>query len=368
LLIDAVDRDLNYSEPIRLGFAVYVPWYLNRLVVVPGGAAIGWLLVWLLLLDRRFRRQRRVAQELRERMLEQERQSRINLEDKNRELARFNEELRRAKQGAEAANQAKSLFLANMSHEIRTPLNAVIGYAQQLAAKGRLDPEDRESVATISRSGEHLLGVINDILDLSKIEAGRMELVQNPFDLHFVLAGLDAMFRLRCDQKGLAWELSTALPGPLMVRGDEGKLRQVLINLIGNAVKFTDRGAVNLDVVRRSDHAYDFQVRDTGPGLSEADQAGLFEPFTQGDAGRMKGGTGLGLAIVRKQLEMMGSRLELESSPVTVRDSHSLSICHRRREGRRPGLRSAGARSNDWRPTARLRPSSRIIFRTAARF
>jgi CheY-like chemotaxis protein/anti-sigma regulatory factor (Ser/Thr protein kinase) len=142
-----------------------------------------------------------------------------------------------------------------------------------------------------------------------------MELRVAPFDLENLIAGLDGMVRLRCEQKNLGWKFESVIKGETWVRGDENKLRQVLINLMSNAVKFTDRGSVGLVISGGEDGCYTFEVNDTGPGISEADQARLFEPFTQGESGRKKGGTGLGLAISRRQLEIMGSRFEVASAP-----------------------------------------------------
>lgn len=212
-----------------------------------------------------------------------------------------------------AANQAKSDFLASMSHEIRTPLNAILGYAQLLQRDTSLPPEQRDGIAGISASGRHLLGLINEILDLAKIEAGRMELNPIDFDLALLAHGLAATFRPLCSQKRIGFRLDLAGGEPQRVRGDEGKLRQVLINLVGNAVKFTSAGEVALRVRREPDGRWQFEVFDTGLGIPPEEHGDIFKPFHQGSGARHQGGTGLGLAIARRQVELLGGKLELKS-------------------------------------------------------
>jgi signal transduction histidine kinase/CheY-like chemotaxis protein len=219
----------------------------------------------------------------------------------------------KARQEAEAANRAKSIFLANMSHEIRTPMNAILGYAQILSTDPTIGGDQRKALETIEQSGHHLLGLINDVLDISKIEAGREELSPVDFDLQGLIDVLAAMFEFRCRNKQLRWRLEVELP-PGSVRGDERKLRQVLINLLGNAVKFTTEGQVLLRAAALGDGRYRFEVSDTGPGIPADRHEAIFELFHQEAEGVFHGGTGLGLPITRSYVELMGGRLALESA------------------------------------------------------
>ncbi|MBL9138854.1 MAG: CHASE domain-containing protein [Verrucomicrobiales bacterium] len=222
----------------------------------------------------------------------------------------------RAEAAAAAANQAKSDFLASMSHEIRTPLNAILGYTQLLRRDLRLPPEQRDAIAAISGSGQHLLGLINEILDLSKIEAGRMERHDDAFDLVDLAKGLASTFLPLCAQKRIGFRFDATTEPSIWVRGDAGKLRQVLINLLGNAVKFTRTGEVYLRVQRDAADAerWWFEVIDTGLGIPEEERADIFKPFHQGSGAGHQGGTGLGLTIAQRQVELLGGRLEFQSS------------------------------------------------------
>jgi PAS domain S-box-containing protein len=225
--------------------------------------------------------------------------------------------LHRAMEVAEAANQAKSTFLTSMSHELRTPLNAILGFSSLMRRDEQLRPEQRTNLDIINRSGEHLLTLINDILELAKIEAGKTQLNITPFDLGVLVRDVTDMMELRARAKGLRLLIDQSSQFPRYINGDEARLRQILINLLGNAVKFTQQGGVTLRLGTKQNAIAHLiiEIEDTGPGLSAEDQQRLFQPFMQ--FGKQPGdnkGTGLGLSITRQFVQLMGGNISVEST------------------------------------------------------
>jgi PAS domain S-box-containing protein len=239
------------------------------------------------------------------------------------ERQRVAAELQRAKETADAASLAKSRFLTNMSHEIRTPLNAILGFAQLMQRNPDISPKQQQQLGIINRSGEHLLRLINDILDMSKIEAGRMQLTLVACDLRSLLEEMTAMFRLHTAEKGLYFEFDQVEDLPTCLYTDAGKIRQVIVNILGNAVRFTNQGGIRIAVTAtpiaaksdsQTDSRFCITITDTGVGIEPDEIGRVFEPFEQTQSGQQQGGgTGLGMSISRQLARMMGGDLTVSS-------------------------------------------------------
>ncbi len=239
----------------------------------------------------------------------------------NRQVARRTDELVVATRSAEAANRAKSIFLANMSHELRTPLNSVIGFSRLLANDPEVMKPKRQSLNIITRSGEHLLDLINNVLEISKIESGRVELEQASVDLQHLLKDIQILMDARAKEKGVSFTAQQTGHLPRHIVADPGKLRQVLINLTDNAIKYTRRGGVMLrtgvvEALNADRKRLRFEVEDSGRGIDVKDRDGIFTPFVQlADRSVSNAGSGLGLAICKQYVELMGGQIGLQSEP-----------------------------------------------------
>ncbi|MBB5393418.1 MULTISPECIES: ATP-binding protein [unclassified Herbaspirillum] len=277
--------------------SIFVKLFCMLLVLLGVGS---W---WLVLTNE----SRAVAQE------ESERQTNLLLQEIEAHK-QTDAELQRAKEAAESANLAKSRFVAGMSHELRTPLNSILGYAQILHVDATIPPARKDAIAVIRRSGEHLLSLIDGLLDIAKIEAGKMRLASDEVALAGLLEQITGMFAPQAEQKGLAFSFEKIGRIPHIVHADQKRLRQILINLLGNAVKFTDRGSVTVRVHYMREIAY-FDIIDTGIGIADDDLERIFLPFERSNAANLREdiGTGLGLAISRMLTHIMGGELSVKS-------------------------------------------------------
>ncbi|MHC4986501.1 MAG: sensor histidine kinase, partial [Planctomycetota bacterium] len=317
---------------VALGLVFVWSWTAGRNEVIGGGrlqAALG--VVWLLgmvAVGLCFRRTRRALLQL-QATEAQARQASENTLEANQELEDINRQLEGAigdanqmAAAAEIANNAKSEFLANMSHEIRTPMTAILGYTD-LLSDPTVTASDRDNyVAVVRRNGEHLLALINDILDLAKIESGKLSVSVESCSVPSVIADMASLMRVRADQRGNQLNIEYNGGLPETIQSDPARLRQALVNLVGNAIKFTEKGTISVVVTflptwRDGESAVQFDVIDTGIGISPEKIEHLFQPFVQADTStsRKFGGTGLGLPITRHIAELLGGRPTADSTP-----------------------------------------------------
>ena len=313
-LIHPDDRAATIREAQKLSAGEDVVYFENRYRHKDGTYR------WLLWASAPYKQQQVVYAAARD--ITERKTAEVTMADQAARLAHLVKELELAKGHAEHATEAKSVFLANMSHEIRTPLNAILGMTT-LALQTRLSAEQREYLTTVKSSGESLLAIINDILDFSKIEARRLDLDRAPFDVRDTVSDAAKLLALRASEKGIELALHIAPDVPVTLVGDAGRLRQILLNILGNAVKFTNRGEVVLHVATEDTEGTEdtdavtlrFAVTDTGIGIRPEQQEEIFGAFTQADPSttRRYGGTGLGLAIARHLVDLMQGRLWVES-------------------------------------------------------
>ncbi len=289
-------------------------------------------------------------------------QAREELEGKVAERTRVLEkqtvELLSAKEAAEAASMAKSTFLANMSHELRTPLNAILGFSQLLEHDPSCTPEQKKKISIINRSGSHLLGLLNDVLDLSKIDAGRARITSENFDLHRMLGTIRDMVMSQISEKKLLFQIHVVDDTPQYVRTDPGKLRQIIINLLNNAIKYTSRGSISLIVCSACAGRLTFQVTDTGCGIASEDKDKIFNPFEQAAGSDIiVQGTGLGLAISKRYARLLGGDIHVDSIP-GMGSTFTFDICYQEPEADMPQAGSKPCRIDGLEPG---QPDFRIL-------
>jgi signal transduction histidine kinase/CheY-like chemotaxis protein len=308
--VQSINRDLNYSPPVNVPFRIKYPWYKESATAIPFWGFILLIIGFSGYSTQKYYSQRNYTLFLKEQAQKKDREVRKNLEEKNSELLE-------SQKAAEAANEAKSTFLANMSHELRTPLNAIIGYSEMLIEDAEDENEDFiPDLDKINNSGKHLLGLINDILDLSKVESGKMELYLEEFDLEKVMNEIESTIKPLVEKNNNTMNIDYDTNVKTM-KADVTKVRQILFNLLSNASKFTKEGIISIKVsdTNTIENGIDFTISDTGIGMNPEQVEKVFKPFTQADekTTRKFGGTGLGLTITKMFTEMMGGSINIES-------------------------------------------------------